>query len=303
MQQEKIICPACGAENSHYGECEYCGTIIEMHVATTPKQNDAESFAQKISKYHKVESFIGGVAVVSIGEQYGAINERGDIIVPLSSSSIENYYGRVLIGLKKVVDSHGKILAEIPNGAGGTIWYIGKGDFLITTKDGDEILNTYNEERLIVNLPKGIRISSYESSLGYGCYIVRDDKNRGEGVALKDKLLLPCLYEIRLPSDVFYGSLNEPKLIIINVRYKNYSGGIFDLEKREIILPCQYSFGSCKDKLLEVVTEERNYGVFDVNLQNLVVPPIYKAIRILDNRVCEVTKKGFFGTTTKTIQF
>ena len=300
MQQERIICPNCGAENSHYGECEYCGAIIEMHVATTPKQNDAESFAQKIAKYHKVESFIGGVAVVSIGEQYGVINERGDIVVPLSSSSMKNYGGRIG-SLHKVVDSHGKILAEIPNGARGSIWYIGNGDFLISTADRQEILNKDNEH-LIVNLPKGIRISGYESSLGYGCYIVRDDENKGKGIALKDKLLLPCFYEIRLSSDVFDRSLNEPKLIIINVQYKNYSGGIFDLEKREIILPCQYAFGSCKDKLLKVVTEERNYGVFDVNLQNLVVPPIYKAIKILDNRVCEVTKKGFFGNTTKTIQ-
>ena len=28
MQQEKIICPNCGAENSHYGKCEYCGSDI-----------------------------------------------------------------------------------------------------------------------------------------------------------------------------------------------------------------------------------------------------------------------------------
>ena len=99
MRMDNMVCPNCGAPYSHYGTCEYCGSVIQkQQVKASPKQNDAESIAQKIAKYRDIEYFSGGVAVVSDGGYlYGVINEQGDLVLPLSSSEIENYGGRLLV--------------------------------------------------------------------------------------------------------------------------------------------------------------------------------------------------------------
>lgn len=305
MYMENIICPNCGAQNHHYGTCEYCGTTIRKpKTTTTKKQNDAESFAQKIAKYQKIEPFIGGVAVVSIGELQGAINEQGDIVVPLSSSYVYNYDGRLLIrgGTNKVLDAHGNILAEA-----NVISYIGNGEYLLTSGGKEQILNQKNE-LLAVKLPKGISIS-VDGSLGYGCYlVVSDDSYINFGIALRDRLLLPCNYEIEYLSR--YGKLGSENRNLLKIKQKwkgTYNHGIFDLEKRLIVLPCQYYFDTdykdkYKDRLLIIQNGKGYYGVFDVKTQELVIQPEYKQVVILDNRVCEVTKKGFFGSKTTTIQ-
>lgn len=307
-EQVDIICPNCGAQNSRYGKCEYCGAVIRKpHVTITPTMNDAEFFAQKIAKYQKVEPFVGGVAVVSIGKQHGAINEQGDIVVPLSSSYVENYDGRLLIwgDTYKVVDVHGNILVEAYR-----IDYIGNGEYLLKNVEGKEQILNQNNEHIAVQLPEGISICSVDGALGHGCYTV-SDSTKNEGIALRDKLLLSCHYRIHYQK---YGRFykDSQHLIIVENRYEQDSCryGIFDLEKKQIILPCHYYFGDIgssidecyKDKLVKVKNNKGNYGIFDVDLQEFVIQPEYKQVVILDNRVCEVTKKGLFGSKTTTIQ-
>lgn len=304
MCMENIICPNCGAQITD-GLCEYCGSVIQkQQVTASPKQNDAESFVQTIAKYQKVEPFIGGVAVVSIGKQHGAINEQGDIVVPLSSSYVYNYDGRILVAPNRIIDSQGDVIVEAKS-----IHYLGNSEYLVQRADGrDEIMNE-NNEFFTIHLPKDVRISLSNSSLGYGCYIVDDDKNKGHGIALKNKLLLPCYYETE---NLFrYGKFyhENRNLLKIKENWKGtyYSHGIFDLEKRLIVLPCQYLFDThdshkYKDRLLVIQNEKGCYGVFDVDSQKLVIRPEYKQVIILDNRVCEVTKKGLFGSKTTTIQ-
>lgn len=310
MFMENIICPNCGAQNHHYGTCEYCGTTIrEPKTTTTTKQNDAESFAQKIAKYQEVEPFIGGVAVVSIGKQRGAINEQGDIVVPLSSSYVYNYDGRLLICGEecKVTDAHGKILAEA-----NRIDYIGNGEYLLrSAEDGEKILNQKNEH-LAVKLPKGIRIYAL-GALGYGCYRVSDGRN--QGIALRDRLLLPCHYCIYHQEWGRFYTENKHLIVAEDCNISKYKQngccyGIFDLNKKQFALPCHYYFGNIgssiddyyKSKLVKVMNSKGNYGVFDVDSQDFVIHPEYKQVIILDNRACEVTKKGLFGSKTTTIQ-
>ena len=310
MSMENIICPNCGAQNSHFGRCEYCGTTLRVPKATTStKQNDAESFAQKIAKYQKVEPFIGGVAVVSIGKQRGAINEQGDIVVPLSSSYVYNYDGRLLVTSEKdkVMDVHGNVLIEAND-----IDYIGNGEYLIRSAEGGEKILDQKNEHLAVKLPKGIRIFVY-GALGYGCYIVSDGKNNG--IAQRDRLLLPCHYSIYHQESGRFYTENKHLIVVENRDIDKYGQngccyGIFDLEKKQTILQCHYYFGGIgssidecyKNKLVKVKNSKGNYGVFDVDSQEFVIQPEYKQVVILDNRVCEVTKKGLFGSKTTTIQ-
>lgn len=308
---ENIICPNCGAQNSHFGRCEYCGTTLRVPKATTStKQNDAESFAQKIAKYQKVEPFIGGVAVVSIGKLHGAINEQGDVVVPLSSSYVDNNDGRLLICGEecKVTDAHGKILAEA-----NRIIYIGNGEYLLRSAEGGEKILNQKNEHLAVKLPKGIRIYYVDGALGYGCYIVSDGKN--QGIALRDRLLLPCHYYIYNQEWGRFYTENKHLIVVEDRNISKYKQngccyGIFDLNKKQFALPCHYYFGSIgssiddcyKNKLVKVMNSKGNYGVFDIDSQKFVIQPEYKQVVILDNRVCEVTKKGLFGSKTTTIQ-
>lgn len=313
---ENIICPNCGAQNSHFGRCEYCGTTLRVPKATTStKQNDAESFAQKIAKYQKVEPFIGGVAVVSIGKLHGAINEQGDVVVPLSSSYVENNDGRLLIwgytykgDTYKVVDVHGNILVEADR-----IIYIGNGEYLLRSVEGKEQILNQKNEHIAVQLPEGISIYSVNGALGYGCYIVSDDRN--QGIALRDRLLLPCHYCIYHEEWGRFYTENKHLIVVKDYNINTYKQngccyGIFDLNKKQFALPCHYYFGyigssidKCyKNKLVKVGDSKGNYGVFDVDSQEFVIQPEYKQVVILDNRVCEVTKKGLFGSKTTTIQ-
>lgn len=328
MRMDNMVCPNCGAPYSHYGTCEYCGSVIQkQQVTASPKQNDAESIAQKIAKYRDIKSFSGGVAVVSSGGGlHGVINEQGDLVLPLSSSEIENYDGRLLVygngKNEKVVDAHGNILVEAYR-----IYYIGNGEFLLRGAEGSEAIFNQKNEIIAVQLPEGISISNeygYEpslknrwckSSLGYGCYVVCDSTNNN-GIALKDRLLLPCHYDIndgidgldRFGWEKFF--TDNEHLVVVEDRdiAGRYCRGLFDLEKKQIILPCHYYFDKedYKDKLLRVRIEVRNgkwhYGVFDADSQKLVIQPEYNEVDILDNRVCRVTKYRLFGSKTKTIQ-
>lgn len=58
---ETIICPNCGAENSHYGRCEYCGTEINRTIDTTKEYTShgkhKVSFDERVlsQKYDKFE--------------------------------------------------------------------------------------------------------------------------------------------------------------------------------------------------------------------------------------------------------
>ena len=300
---ENIICPNCGAQNHHYGTCDYCGTTIRKpKTTTTKKQNDAESFAQKIAKYQKVEPFEGGVAVVSIGELHGAINEQGDIVVPLSSSDIENNDGRLLIksvrDTDKVLDAHGNILAEA-----SSIRYIDNGEYRLWSGGKEQILNQKNEH-LAVKLPEGIRVSK---ALGYGCYSVYNvSKIYYEGIALRDRLLLPCHYDIPYQG-ISHFSFENSHLIVVE-DHDNYGDcryGIFDLKKKQFALPCRYYFGDTgssiddryyKNKLVRVRNGKGNYGVFDVDSQEFVIQPEYKQVVILENKLVKVeNSKGNYG--------
>lgn len=320
MRMDNMVCPNCGAPYSHYGRCEYCGSVIQkQQVTASPKQNDAESIAQKIAKYRDIESFSGGVAVVSGGGGlYGVINEQGDLVLPLSSSRIDNYDGRLLVSGKgknnKVVDAHGNILVEAYR-----IYYIGNGEFLLRSAEGSEAIFNQKNENIAVQLPEGISIfNKYGSSLGYGCYLVCDStNNKNKGIALKDRLLLPCHYDIN-PGEYTYERseflTDNEHLVVVEDRdiAGRYCRGLFDLEKKQIILPCHYDFGyygyyhEYKDKLLKVRGEKGHFnghvGVFDVDSQKLVLQTEYAFVSILDNRVCEVTKNRIFGSKTTTIQ-
>jgi hypothetical protein len=305
---ENIICPNCGAQNSHYGKCEYCGTTIrEPKATTTAKQNDAESFAQKIAKYRYVDPFIGGVAVVSDGGYlYGVINEQGDLVVPLSSVHIKNCHGRLLLSSTKekrdkILDSQGKLLAEADG-----IKYIEQGNFILQATGGKQYIFNNDNERLTVKLPNGIKIVS---SLEYGCYDVSNGKRHG--IALRDKLLLPCHYEFPENRGSFR-SENRNLMVIedADITETNLRRGLFNLETGTIILPCQYTFsvdpirgGGYDDGLLVVYAEKNKGGVFDVKLKEFVLP-LTKCYRILTmgKRCYKIIKNGIFGSKEITIQ-
>lgn len=292
---ENIICPNCGAESSHYGKCEYCGTSIKKpKVTTTAKKDNAEAFAQKIAKYHKIEPFEGGVALVSIGEQYGAINEQGDIIVPLSSNGIDNYDGRLLVNgeKNKIVDSHGKLLAEADN-----ICHIEEGNFLLEEADGKTELFNNNNERIAVDLPKGI---DNFKRLGDGYYVVEIWRPTYRcGIATKYKLLLPC--------DDYHNVVRFPKennnFVRIQKGHNNKCSGIFNLETQRIILPCQYyipermSELQLDGNLLIVSRGYDEYGVFDLKFEDFVIP-LTKCLSLssLGERRFQMNiKRRFFG--------
>lgn len=314
---ENIICPNCGASAKGYGICEYCGSHITKPMSTTTQTNQAKptaSFNEKVSKFHKVEAFDSGVAVVSIGDLYGAINESGDMIIPLKFNKIENYKGRLLASHGEVpadgatlYDSRGISIAR------GFILYIrgGDGEFLIIRDNRQSILDKDNNLHQ-VSLPEGISISKY---LGYGCYKVNRLLNNERfyyGIALINKLLLPCHYKIGEYCSSEYGDFRKENRNLIIIEDEDgesvYRSGIYDLEKQKIILPCQYYFGSYggpkqyKNKLIVVENRSWQYGVFDTHGQNMVIPTIYKEISLRENRVCVVTKKKLFGDKTTIIQ-
>lgn len=314
---ENIICPNCGASAKGYGICEYCGSHITKPMSTTTQTNQAKptaSFNEKVSKFHKVEAFDSGVAVVSIGDLYGAINESGDMILPLKFNEIDNYKGRLLARHADgatLYDSRGISIAR------GFIHYIwgGDGEFLIKRDNRQSILDKDNNLHQ-VSLPEGISIYKY---LGYGCYLVYDVKRKLNdkktrfihGVALINKLLLPCHYSIHDYCDSDYDDFGKENRNLILIEDEDvedvYRSGIYDLEKQKIILPCQYYFGyyrpkQYKNKLIVVQNRSWQYGVFDTHGQNMVIPTIYKDISLRENRVCVVTKKKLFGDKTTIIQ-
>lgn len=306
---KNIICPNCGAENSHYGKCEYCGSSIKKPQNTTTAQKyNAEAFAQKIAKYHKIEPFEGGVAIVSIGKQYGAINEQGDLIIPLTSYNLNNYDGRILVysEKKKILDFNGKVLAEADR-----IEYIEQGNFLLEEADGKTELFKNNNERIAVDLPKGIHF--YEP-LGDGYYIVCNLQRKyyQHGIATMYKLLLPleyCSNFVRFPND-------NNNLVVIQKRdhhkMSSYSG-IFNLETQRIILPCQYSIPEqirdlrIDGNLLIINRFNKNYGyeygVFDLKLEDFVIPMTKcRNINALGERRFQIIKDRFWGWKKEIIQ-
>lgn len=319
-----VICPSCGAENAHYGKCEYCGTkLIEPSRTNTVKQTakvSAEDFATKISKYQKVENFRGGVTVVTIGNQSGAINENGDLIVSMTSENVVNLstylFCLVLVGDRALYDSKGDVLLEDKR-----INYLGSLSFVLENSEGAQRVAqaSYTNGKLTfeiipVNLPDSVKIIgsiSHENkilgtseSLGYGCYVVMSNSKPSDkkfGIATTEKVLLECssvdTYRFYLPK--------EFKHLITVIGRKSTNYGIFNLETQKLILPCEYhySYHEVKDGFLIIRHDDTfGAGVFDLNKEKIVVPTIYNSITLKDYHVCVTRKKGFWGWKTETIK-
>lgn len=107
MEKTIIPCPMCGALGEVGTQCLFCGMSIPKSESSQ-KQTfirfvdkttvPAEAFAERISKYHSVRSFVDpGVSTVRIGSLYGLINRNGDVVVPLRFSDLEVINGRWLL--------------------------------------------------------------------------------------------------------------------------------------------------------------------------------------------------------------
>lgn len=339
----KVICPSCGAENLHYGTCEYCGTkLIEPPKTESVKQTakvSAEDFATKISKYQKVEDFRGGIAIVTIGNQYGAINENGDLIVPMTSKSAYNFDGLVLAGDQILYDPTGRVILQNEH-----LYYLGLENcpricyFLMENTEGKQQIahihqlangNKSNFEITIndVNLPDGIQICycrTFEntwlgtpSSLGNGYFVVQDTNKRtndrnNKGIATADTIVLDCNFEKIDTSRCYLPRMANNKIVSTQKKLVPiigmYRQGIFNLETRKMVLPCKYVWSYCNkgnstDECI-VITHgsTRQMGVFNILKQEFVVPAQYRSIVLLDNHTCVATKKGFWGDKKMTIK-
>ena len=344
--QESIICPGCGAENSHYGVCDYCGTkLLEPQKTKSVKQTakvSAEDFAAKISKYQEVNDFIGGVAIVSIGNQYGAINENGDLIVPMTSKSIYNYDGLVLAGDQILYDPTGCVMLQSEH-----LYYLGLERlprivyFLMVDSEGNQQIAQINQfadgnksfieiKKTDVNLPDGVQICYCEtfrcnswlgkpSSLGNGYFVVQDINKRNDrknkGIATANTIVLDCNFQeidtnrSYLPRMANKNNISTiKKLVTIIEETCMNRQGIFNLETRKMVLPCQYVWNytnksNSTDECI-VITHgpTSQMGVFNIVKQELVVPTQYRSIVLLDNHTCIATKKGFWGDKKMTIK-
>lgn len=342
---ERIICPSCGAENLHYGTCEYCGTmLIEPQKTESVKQTakvSAETFATKISKYQKIEDFRGGVAIVSIGNQYGAINESGDLIVPITSKYLANIDGLVLAGDLILYDPTGRIILRNEH-----LFYLGLEicpkiySFLMEDTEGNQQIAQISQsangnEKIFdihindINLPEGIQICyrktfentfiGYPSSLGHGYFVVQDTNKRtgrrNKGIATTDKIVLDCNYEtidaygIYLPQRANNKNISTLKKLVTIIEESCMNRqGIFNLETRKMVLPCKYVWNSTSKSNSTheciVITHgpTKQMGVFNLVKQEFVVPAQYRKIILLDNHRCEATKKGFWGYKKTIIQ-
>lgn len=205
-KQDIIICPSCGAENSQYGKCEFCGTLIKEPVYE-PKTNtkgksktSAESFAEKISKYHEVEPFRGGVAIVRIGKQYGAINENGDLIIPMSYSVV-NKNGLLEVyededGYGKLYDSKGNLISDNFSIFSNYSDTDKGGGYFFTDNGILKIINSDNQI-ITISLPQGINISHQFYDERRNLITVHDDPLYDGLYDFEQKqFVLPCNYLI-----------------------------------------------------------------------------------------------------------
>ena len=224
---ESIICPCCGAENSGWGQCEYCGSVLQ----------------------HSKKK---------------------------SSSTIRCG----LVDGNKLYDTQGNLIVK-----SDTIKDIGRNEFLLTTfgiEGKQEIfINTPQKEILPVSLPKGIKILE---SLGFNCYKVQEERDKRiyVGIAMRDKLLLPCYYSIYSDKNVSRGNSNVVFIEDRRIREGLYTYGIFDLMKREVILPCKYNikFDSYRNNQIVIVNEKKKYGVFDFAQQKIIIPTVCSYIEL-----------------------
>lgn len=102
MDKETLFfkCPKCGIYGKAGKECEFCGEpVIETEEGRTfdslfpAIQNiSADVFAERISKFHRVESFNNNLAVAVSGDLRGLINRNGELILPLQYKDIVNDY-------------------------------------------------------------------------------------------------------------------------------------------------------------------------------------------------------------------
>jgi hypothetical protein len=340
-----IICPGCGAENSQYGVCDYCGTkLIEPSQTDSTKQTakiSAEEFASKISKYQEVKDFIGGVAIVSIGNQYGAINENGDLIVPMTSKYVYNFDGLVLAGDQVLYDPTGCVMLQSEH-----LYYLGLERlprivyFLMEDSEGNQQIAQINHfadgkksffeiTKTDVNLPDGIQICYCKtfrytwigepSSLGNGYFVVQDnnkrrDDRKNKGIATADTIVLDCNFEKidnyhYLPKMTNNKNISTIKKLVTIIEQTSMNRqGIFNLETRKMVLPCQYvwhhtnKINSTDECIVITHGTTHQMGVFNVVKQEFVVPAQYRSIVLLDNHRCEATKKGFWGDKKTIIQ-
>ena len=100
MDRETLFfkCPKCGIYGRAGKECEFCGEpVVETEEGRTfdslfpsIQTIPADEFAERISKFHRVESFQNNVAIAVFGELRGLINRNGEMILPLQYEEIIN---------------------------------------------------------------------------------------------------------------------------------------------------------------------------------------------------------------------
>ena len=97
MTHEKTACPSCGGMGIVGSVCEYCGSVIQLSTPiyekglpkTERKTVSGEQYAEKISKYQTVGGYCNGkLAIVSIGQRFGLIDKKGDLVLNLDYDNI-----------------------------------------------------------------------------------------------------------------------------------------------------------------------------------------------------------------------
>ena len=215
----------------------------------------------------------------------------------------ENYS---IVDDNKLCDSCGNVIATAHR-----IFYIGHGNFLLEDEQERQKIFDKNKRTVEINLPAGIAITPWTiklpcPSLGHGCYLAQNGTNsRKQGIATNDELILPCEYEIDRYFNELQFRTENPSLLIVRKEKGGYVDGIFDLSRRQFVLPCGYHFHDYKDGLLCISRQSNRgykWGIFDTKSLKVIVPPKYDSIKLCDNKKCKcVTYKNklWFGKYKK----
>lgn len=238
-----------------------------------------------------VESFNIGLAKVRIDNKYGFIDKKGSVIVPIIYDDVELFENGVSIVKNDskygLIDLKGKVVIPV------------KYDIL---KRSDQLDESYSE-----SLKKQVRIIAkynfeYELFDCFGNCIIQKDKYSSMEFCVSGLIKVSNTKEVLSGP---YGDYDDNPSYD-NFRYeKQYSFGYIN-PYGKVIVPVEY-FGVSGEKngIISNFINCYNYGVYDVNLNEIVIPIVYKSIQILGDGLLKVQngndKYGYIDLNNKIV--